>query len=451
MKILHLSPSFPPEFRGGVERHVEGLCPALERLGVESAVAAGSDTRAAGTAGEVTRERWGGLAVFRMHRAPLDEHAVDLAHPSLARALEGVLEDFRPDVVHVHHWLKLGGGIVRDLFARGIPAVVTLHDAWVTCPRFNRVVGESFCEQPLGPAACVPCLAPLHGGGAQALRAELLARDLVLRTELACAARVLVPSVAARELIRRYLPGVAPPDVLRNGVPPLRALAPYRPPPPGGTARVGFLGSVVVEKGVHLLLAAATRLARRRPLELHVHGNLPDAELAARLRASDPAGILFLHGTYGPLDLPALAAPLHVAVFPSVCSESYSLALEEALALGLPVIVADRGALPERIGRAGISVEPESVGALEAALEALLADPDRLARLAAAPRAVRGADDLARDLAQVYAAALSAPAPRPDAARILRSALLGREPGPSASRLSDLDRLVREQRALSAR
>jgi hypothetical protein len=42
--------------------------------------------------------------------------------------------------------------------------------------------------------------------------------------------------------------------------------------------------------------------------------------------------------------------------------------------------------------------------------------------------------------------------PRLDAARILRAALLGREQqGASASRLSDLDRLVREQRAVSAR
>jgi glycosyltransferase involved in cell wall biosynthesis len=452
MKVLHVAPSFPPEFRGGVERHVEELCPALEALGVRSAVAAGSLAHAAGSAGEVARELWGAIPVFRLRRAPGDDHAVDLAHPSLEAPFAAVLAAFRPDLVHVHHWLHQGGGLVRRLHARGIPAVVTLHDAWVTCPRFNRVVGDAFCERPLGPEHCAPCLAPLHGGSTAGLGAELLARDLVLRIELACAARVLTPSAAQRELLVRMLPGIAPPDVVPNGATVPRALAAYRPPARGKPVRVGFLGSVVAEKGVHLLLSAVARLAPAQALELHVHGNLPDAEYARRLRASDLAGVLRLHGPYAPSDLPAIAAPLHVAVFPSVCSESYSLVLDEALALGLPVVVAERGALPERIGQAGLCVQPESVDALASVLGRLCAEPEELARLAAAPRPLRGAEDVARDLARVYAGALRGPAPRPDAARLLRASLLGRErPGAAAAELSDLDFLVREQRAAPAR
>ena len=202
MRVLHLAPNFPAEFRGGVERYVELLCPALERRGVRCAVLAGSDERStrAGV-GELRRERAGPIEVFRLLRARGDEHGVDLEHPSLAEPFDAAVRAFAPDVVHVHHWLNLGGGLVRGLRARGLPAVVTLHDAWVTCPRFNRVVGERFCELPFGPPTCGPCLAPLYPGSAAALRAELVARDLGLRLELASAARVLVPSAAARALV----------------------------------------------------------------------------------------------------------------------------------------------------------------------------------------------------------------------------------------------------------
>ena len=162
MRVLHLSPSFPPEFRGGVERYVETLCPELEARGVRCAVLAGSDVRSArdAGAGELLRERAGSIDVYRARRAPEDEHGVDLAHPSLERPIDAAVRDFAPDVAHVHHWLNLGGGLVRRLRALGVPSVVSLHDAWATCPRFNRVVDERFCELPLGPATCGPCLAP---------------------------------------------------------------------------------------------------------------------------------------------------------------------------------------------------------------------------------------------------------------------------------------------------
>jgi hypothetical protein len=111
------------------------------------------------------------------------------------------------------------------------------------------------------------------------------------------------------------------------------------------------------------------------------------------------------------------------------------------------VVVADRGALPERIGDAGLAVEPEKAGALLAALDALLADSARLQRMASAPRALRTAADAAREHAALYVAALSEPLPAADAAAVLRASLLGRDrPAERAPGLSDLDRLQREAR-----
>jgi len=72
-----------------------------------------------------------------------------------------------------------------------------------------------------------------------------------------------------------------------------------------------------------------------------------------------------------------------VAVFPSRCEESYGLVVDEALARGVPVVVSDRGALPERVGEAGVVARAGDVAALSEALGALRADPDRLRELRA--------------------------------------------------------------------
>jgi glycosyltransferase involved in cell wall biosynthesis len=70
-------------------------------------------------------------------------------------------------------------------------------------------------------------------------------------------------------------------------------------------------------------------------------------------------------------------------VYPSVY-EGFGLPPLEALACGIPVIAADRSALPEVVGNAGLLVDPDSEAALAAALRAVVNDPALAARLRAA-------------------------------------------------------------------
>jgi alpha-1,3-rhamnosyl/mannosyltransferase len=63
--------------------------------------------------------------------------------------------------------------------------------------------------------------------------------------------------------------------------------------------------------------------------------------------------------------------------------EGFGLTVLEAMACGAPVVVSDRGSLPEVVGQAGVIVAPD-VQAVSSALGALLSDPDRAQRLGAA-------------------------------------------------------------------
>jgi glycosyltransferase involved in cell wall biosynthesis len=72
-------------------------------------------------------------------------------------------------------------------------------------------------------------------------------------------------------------------------------------------------------------------------------------------------------------DLPVLYAGCEAFVMPSL-DEGFGLPAAEAMACGAPVIAADRGALPEVVGEAGLLVDPVRSEAIGAALAAVLSD-----------------------------------------------------------------------------
>lgn len=127
--------------------------------------------------------------------------------------------------------------------------------------------------------------------------------------------------------------------LLPNGLP---ARAPPRPGPPAPV--VGFLGKLEAKKGPDLFLAAAGLLAARVPgLAVRIAGAGP---LRDRLRAGAPAGTEWVGEV---ADGPAYLAGLSLAVFPSR-REGFCLAAGEALAAGVPVLLADLPALREVYG-----------------------------------------------------------------------------------------------------
>ena len=126
------------------------------------------------------------------------------------------------------------------------------------------------------------------------------------------------------------------------------------------------VGTIEPRKNVATALAAYARLPeslrRRYPLAVAgMEGWGPQSVAAQRLG-------------YVPDDeLPALYSGARAFVYPSLY-EGFGLPPLEAMACGSPVIVSDRGSLPEVAGDAGILVDAHDDGALAARLQALLED-----------------------------------------------------------------------------
>ena len=85
-------------------------------------------------------------------------------------------------------------------------------------------------------------------------------------------------------------------------------------------------------------------------------------------------------------DLRGLYASAALFVFPSLY-EGFGLPPLEAMACGVPVVASDRGALPETVGSAALTADPEDAGGLAETMERALTDVRLRKRLTAEGKA----------------------------------------------------------------
>ncbi|MEW6072775.1 MAG: glycosyltransferase, partial [Planctomycetota bacterium] len=205
MKVLLAAHGYPPELVGGTESCVQALAHGLAARGVAVVVVAGSLQCESGyrTSEAVDRDPASGAAVrvIRIHRADLYfDHWQKSASARVAETFAGILAAERPDLVHVHHWIRLSHDLVATAAGAGIPAVVTLHDLWTTCLLSFRLRSDTqeACEELPAASICLECAGrlpprtPWQSPGA--LAALFAARRDGVRRELALARAVLVPS-----------------------------------------------------------------------------------------------------------------------------------------------------------------------------------------------------------------------------------------------------------------
>ncbi len=83
-----------------------------------------------------------------------------------------------PDVVHIHHLTNLSTTLTHELYIRGIPTLMTLHDYWLHCQRGQLLTRRlQRCDGP-SVSGCRDCLAvQVLRGKAQRLIGGLVSRE----------------------------------------------------------------------------------------------------------------------------------------------------------------------------------------------------------------------------------------------------------------------------------
>jgi glycosyltransferase involved in cell wall biosynthesis len=447
MRVLHAIHDFLPRHRAGSEIYAFELARELSRRADVFVLAAEYDPSV--PHGTIRWRTYEGLVVIEIvNNWQFRRFDETYQSERINAQLRHVLDATCPDVLHVHNLLNLSFDLPRIAKQRGIATVATLHDYTLVCPSGGQRVhvAESHVCDSIDADRCARCFAqsPLARQMRVAKMTQGLTRGLIGRGGRA--AFKIAPVVATSILNSVNRPEINGGDVRRRlgyarqvfesidlfvapshsmaeefcklglardriqvsdygfaATPSADSRAPRRGARPSDPLQIGFVGTLVWHKGVHVLIEAAKRL--RGQYEAHIHGDtavFPEYVAALR-RAATGLPIIFSNGfdrdrvddVYGGLD---------VLVVPSLWPENSPLVIHEAFMHRVPVIAARVGGVPELVqhGMNGLLYEPFDPGSLAGWLQRLIDDRELVVKLSARAPSVKSIEQDAREWEKRY-------------------------------------------------
>lgn len=258
-------------------------------------------------------------------------------YPYLGRRLA----DFKPDIVHIDEEPYNWATCHTMLLARRQGA----RTLWFTWQNLYRRYPPPFC---------------------------LIERYTLRHADGAIAGSVGAATVWRRKGYRGPLAVIPQFGVLPDVYRPRETEFPATRPP-----QIGFVGRLVPEKGVDLLLKALSDI--RTPWRLVIAGDGPQRSyletLAAHMGIAERISFV---GHLPSLEIPSLYQELDMLVLPSRSRpnwvEQFGRVLVEAMACGIPVIGSDCGEIPNVIGDAGLIFPEGDILTLRSCLMKLIED-----------------------------------------------------------------------------
>jgi len=287
------------------------------------------------------------------------------------KRFEAVLDEYQPDVVHLHNIHSYISPVVGQLaHKRGIRVVWTMHDYKLLCPRYDCLLDGKPCER-------------CHQGDKfnvithKCMKGSLPASVVAWIEALKWNRKVLqkftdvfvCPSQFIASKMRAGGFDEAKIKVLNNFLDPVK-LQRYQELGQDSLSRQDYycyVGRLSQEKGVEALLEAASSL----PYPLKVAGRGP-LETTLRDKYSKSPNIEFL-GNLNADEVAQLLARARFSIMPSRCYDNNPLSVVESLCAGTPVVGAHIGGIPELIDdSSGIAFKPFDTGAMSHAISAAM-------------------------------------------------------------------------------
>lgn len=271
------------------------------------------------------------------------------------RELLSVIEEFKPDIVHVHNtFARLSPSIFWAIRQSRIPSVLTLHNYRITCATATLFRDGHLCEECVGR---VPVAAFRHRccyNGSFPAGASIAISQFIhhlLKTYSKAVDAIIVLGEPSKAIMARA--GV--PDDRMHVKPNFVIDAATQYLTSGSRSKqMVFVGQIAAEKGVDLLLGAWSKLDNTGE-HLILIGDGPD-KASLQERFSDRTDIVWL-GRQDRMEVFKRIAQSEFLVMPSLWYEPFGLVVAEALMLSTPVIVPDHVSFAANVvsGQGGLS------------------------------------------------------------------------------------------------
>ncbi|MGR8933313.1 MAG: glycosyltransferase family 4 protein [Gammaproteobacteria bacterium] len=301
------------------------------------------------------------------------------------------LENEQPELIHFHCIQRLTASIVEVAQEKGIPYIITVHDAWwisdfqfLVDPQ-DRVYSEGHPD---------PYVMPPTPDGISL--DQSLQRRYYLKALLNKARCVLAVSESFAAIYRKN--GIRNVAVNKNGVSPLA----WQPKNTVYTEKVvcAHIGGMAEHKG-YFSFKASIEQARPRHIEVLVVDHSKAEDYVSREQWNG-VNVTFI-GRVRQQRITALYARIDVLFAPSKWPESYGLAVREALASRCWVVASNLGAIGEDIvpGKNGFIVDVSSNSELCKIIETIDKTPSKFKQYSADYR-VRNASEQVDELVKFY-------------------------------------------------
>ena len=366
MRILVISVLYPPIQVGGAEKAAKLLADAFARSADQVVIISlhPGDSEVVEEQGDV-----------RIYRLPMDNlywpfgangkprraekllwHLRDIWNRKAASRVARILDIEKPDVVHTHNLSGLSVSVWKEVKARNIRLIHTLHDYYLLCPRSSLFRDGQSCEQ-----RCLGCRAVSAVSKSCSHKPDVVVSvsEAVLRTHRQYGYFENIPSSVIHNIEHSCERSIdVTPAVRRVDAEDLV---------------FGFIGKMSQAKGVFMLLKATTYLSRE-DWRLRIAGVGPDAYVAELKRQFQDPRIEWLGFT----ENRSFYASIDVTVVPSLWGDPLPYVVIESFAAGKAVICAESGGLPELslLGKRVKTYPGMDVQALVEALEQALANKE---------------------------------------------------------------------------
>jgi glycosyltransferase involved in cell wall biosynthesis len=304
------------------------------------------------------------------------------------RRLGKRIQEFCPDVVHVHNFFPLLSPALYDACSdHRVPVVQTLHNYRITCPGAKLFRDGKICE------ICVGKTVPLAGVVNRCYRGSL-------PESVAIAAMITTHQMRRtwQEKVDAYitLTPFQKQKMVEIGLPPEKVFVKpnflFDPLPIKSVQSEPYalyVGRLWAEKGVDVLIDAYVNGDVKIPLKIVGDGVL-QGELLRQVEAAGLGNRIEFLGWKEKGEVLALMRKAKFLVFPSVWYETFGLSMIEAFACSVPVIASRLGGMAEIVedGVTGLLFEAGNGDDLAAKMNWAIEHPERLVEMGRKGRSV---------------------------------------------------------------
>ncbi len=347
MKICIINNIYPPYHRGGAEQVVVQTVKGLRERGHSVVVITSTPEH-----DELVEEQ--GVKIYRINPkmsyfytdahtygifSRIRWHIENIWNRGVADAVDQIIENEKPDVVHTHNLMGLSFLIPQKIRARRIRHVHTIHDVQLVEPSGMILKTKEHSFRYHGP---------------HTLLYSFITRKLFGSPEV-----VISPSKFLLDFYRaRGFFGNSLCTVIRN--PLTFSGEPLYEKKANTKLTLLYVGQIEYHKGISILIDTLQKLASV-PFELHIAGGgslLPEVK-----KRTEHMPHVFVHGRVEKGELRELYKQAEITIVPSLCYENSPTVIFESFSFHTPVLASKIEGIAELIeeGKNGITFEAGSV------------------------------------------------------------------------------------------